>query len=257
MRKLLPSSIILLFTLLSFTVSGQITFGTIDPGPYGRGSTIAVPISVSLTGSCLATDNTFELYLSDASGNFGAERKIGQYGGFFSTHINGTIPGDVATGTYKLRVKTTSPAAVYLYSGTINVIAVTGPYVGATPSTSSQVLTTDATYGWCGSAVGDNKTMILNDDSSSPTIERLSLKNEHTGVVQDYSVTAAGFNLTNLSQSYYTITVTGERIIGGNTIKSTKSYLLLNVQSKINIQSYGSPFGCIDPVAGLSNKHHR
>ncbi|MCD0487013.1 PKD domain-containing protein [Pedobacter sp. MC2016-14] len=252
MKKLFVLAI-LLSMLLTFQVRGQVTFGTVDPGPYANSSTISVPITVSNT-TCLAANNTFELWLSAPNGSFTTgQRRIGTLSGFFSTHINGSFELVTAVSSnYKLQVRTTNPANVYEYPGTINFVSGTGPFVGVNPSAPSQVLSAGAVFGWCGSAVSDNKSMDLVNNSSSPTVQKLFLKNEKTGTTQEYPLLGDGtYALTGIDQTYYTVTVTGERLVNGTTIKSSKSYLLLNIQSKINIQSFGSPFGCIDPRSTL------
>ncbi|TKC07595.1 PKD domain-containing protein [Pedobacter frigoris] len=250
MLKILIVPLIVLCSLVSsIKVNAQLSFGTIDPGPYGRGSSIAVPINVP-SNACYAASNVFELWISDASQNFSPGRKIGEISGTFSTYINGTLPGDLTTGNYKLRIITTSPLSSTDYPGTIPVVNATGPFVGTAPSNPAQVLSPQKTFGWCGSAVGDNKSIIFTDDTNPPVVQKLSIKDEKTGTVQEFSSANQMYPITGLAQSYYTVTVTGETTNAGITVKSTKSYLLLNVLSKVSIQSYGSPFGCIDPIAG-------
>src|SRR5215217_24396 len=250
MRKLLPVIAFFLISFVSIHVHAQINIGVVENGPYGRGSSLSVPISVLINNNCFSASNVFELYISDANGNFNSETKIGESRGFFSTHINGLIPGNFNSGSnYKLRIKTTSPQTITVYAGNINIIDVTGPEIEVIPSRVDEVLSA-GTYGWCGSAVGNDKAMILKQSTTSATVASLDLKNELTGVTQTYTQTAAGFDLDNLVPAYYTITIRGERISGGNTIKSNKTYLLLNTPSKVNIQSGGTDIGCIDPETG-------
>jgi PKD repeat protein len=249
MRKFLPILLSFLICLIATKVSAQITVGNVNPGPYGHGSNISVPFTLKASGSCFNTDNKFQLFLSDVNGSFASETKIGEISGFFSTYINGTIPSSIPSGNnYKLRVKSTAPGTTFEFSGTILIVAATGPIVGVTPSNASEVLQTDAVYGFCGDAVGDNKSIILKNNSSPPTRETLSIKNESTGNVQEYPLTSAGFNITNLSQGYFTITVTGESIVDGVTVMSIKSYLLLNTKSSSIFGSNGVS-GCIDPLS--------
>lgn len=161
--------------------------------------------------------------------------------------MNGIIPAGLEAGTYKLRVKSSSPANVFVFPQDIQVLPVQGPVVGATPSSASLILAED-TYGWCGSAIADKKSIILKDNSTSPTEEHLTLKNELTGAIQDYPKGPAGFSLEQLPLAYFTITVTGEALVGGISIKSRKSYLLLNTKANISVSGVG--YGCIDPVSG-------
>jgi PKD repeat protein len=249
MRKFLPTIIFLLICLIVTRVNAQVAIGMVDPGSYGAGSSIAVPITISASNTCLTTDNLFQLYLSDANGDFTKETKIGEISGFYSTYINGTIPNNISAGnSYKLRVKTTGPASISDGSGNIEILAANGPAVGATPSNPREVLQTDAVYGFCGDAVGDNKRIILKDNNTPATIKTLRVKNEATGNIQSYPLTSPGFVIANLSQGYYTITITGESIVNGVTVRSTKSYLLLNTKSYSNFGSSGAS-GCIDPLS--------
>jgi len=250
MRKLLPALAIIFLSLISIHVHAQINIGVVDNGPYGRESSISVPISVSGNINCLSANNIFELYISDINGNFGNETKIGESSGFFSTHVNGTIPANLNTGNnYKLRIKTTSPQSTIAYGGNINIVGVTGPEIEVLPSQNNEVLSSGV-YGWCGSAVGNNKAIILKQSSTSETVTSLDLKNELTGFRQTYAQTAMGFSLDNLPVAYYTITIRGQRQAGADLVISNKTYLLLNTPSKVNIQSGGTDFGCIDPETG-------
>lgn len=246
MRKLLPVCIILFLALVAINVDAQINIGNVEAGIYGRGSSISVPISMPANASCFTSTNVFELYLSDGNGNFNNEKKIGEIGGFFSTYINGVIPANSGIGSgYKLRIKTTSPQTTTVYAGSINIATASGPLVDIIPSAENQVLSPE-TFGWCGSAVGNNKTIILKPITNSIP-QSLTLRNEVTGTTQTYTSTAVGFSLDNLPVGYFTLTVNGTTQSGAELIKSVKTYLLLNVPSKVNIQSGGTDFGCIDP----------
>jgi PKD repeat protein len=217
-----------------------------DNGPYGRGSTIAVPLSIPSNSATFGSENIFTLFISGPGGDFAQERQIGTYRGFYSTFINGVLPADIVAGSYKLRVKSSSPGSVSTSGQDIQVLAIQGPAVGVTPA--ANLILGEDVYGWCGSAVGPSKSITLADNSSSPTTQQVSLKNELRGTSQTYSKTAVGYNLTNLPEGYYTITVNGGISAGNNTIKSSKSYLLLNVRSVAALSSTSD--GCLDPEAG-------
>src|SRR3569832_2113589 len=83
--------------ILLITVTGAIaqtiTVGTIDPGPYAPGSTVAVPISLGTTGSCLdITTNQFMVILSNSSGSFASGTTLlGSYTVFYASFVNGTF----------------------------------------------------------------------------------------------------------------------------------------------------------------------
>src|SRR5579862_2835089 len=90
-----------IFSLFIFNAgfAQTITVGAVDPGPYGQGSTIAVPIKVDDSGGCIDQANTYQVYLSDASGNFAPGTLIGSYAGFYSPLVNGVIPAGTPAGT--------------------------------------------------------------------------------------------------------------------------------------------------------------
>jgi PKD repeat protein len=249
MRKLLPIFVSVVLAFFTLKGEAQINIGPVDPGLYGGGSSVSVPISILSNTNCISSTNVFELYLSDENGDFNSEIKIGENGGFFSTYINGVIPLNLNPGSgYKLRVKTTSPQTIISYAGTIAIASVPGSSVDVVPSVASQILSPE-TFGWCGSAVGDDKAIILKPADNS-IAQSVTLKNALTGTTQTYTPGAAGFSIDHLTIGYYTITVSGTTASGPDQIKSVKTYLLLNVPSKVNIQSGGTDFGCIDPETG-------
>lgn len=253
MRKLFNTLFTLTLVLFFLQAKAQITIGTVDPGPYGYGSNITVPITVSTTACLPRLNNKFELYISDALGNFALEQKIGEYAGFYTTFINGIIPSTlpllIPGDNYKLRVKISGTGTIVDVPGTIGIRAFNMPAVGVTPSVASQVRGID-TYGFCGSSISDNQSMILTNNSTAPTTVQLNVRNDITGTSQNYTPGGAGFQITGIANAYYTATLTGQQVVGLETIKSNKSYLLLNSSSKTNIQSTGDGFGCIDPTNG-------
>src|ERR1700712_107765 len=129
-----------IFTLLAFTgaFAQTITVGTVDPGPYGQGSSIAVPINVNTTGGCVNSGNTYNVYLSDASGNFSPGTLIGSYTGVYASFVNGTIPNGTPAGAgYKVEVKSTNPAVTSTVSSAFTISG--NPGVIASVATSETV----------------------------------------------------------------------------------------------------------------------
>lgn len=248
MRKKLPAIVALLLTIFPILGIAQINSEQVDPGPYGRGSNITVPNQLSAGSTNFASNNTFTLYLSDASGNFANERMIGSFVGFFSRFINGVIPGDAVAGTaYRIRIKSSSPAAVHEFSTAFQVVAAQGPVAGIT-APSNLSLGTDA-FGWCGTSTGDNKSILFGVAANAPSSQTLTYKNEITGATGSVPSTSIGYDLTGISQDYYTLRVNSERTEAGQVIKSNKSYLLLNQQTQVSPIS-GEKTGCIDPALG-------
>jgi hypothetical protein len=64
LKKVYLYIVSLLVALNSF---GQVTIGTVNPGPYGKGSSVCVPFRLDATNWCGAPNNKFELWIS-ASG---------------------------------------------------------------------------------------------------------------------------------------------------------------------------------------------
>ncbi|MNJ91644.1 PKD domain protein [compost metagenome] len=105
-KHLLFFTVALFFFQIS-EVFSQISIGTVDPGPYTPGSSIAATFTIEST--CIKPGNKFNLYLVRPDGTE-VLAPIGSYDGFYSTFVNGTIPPGTPAGTYTLRVKSTSPA---------------------------------------------------------------------------------------------------------------------------------------------------
>ena len=179
MRKLLRTLFTLSFFFIFLQSKAQLTIGTVDAGPYTPGSTIAATFSLGTT--CIAKNNTFELYLSDASGSFANEVKIGELANtFYATFINGEIPVTAAVGSgYKIRIKSTNPAIISAESGLINIV--TGNSVEAKLTTSSPtrtISTNPVTFGNCETDETQPNTSFgfVNSSSSGNTI--VTIKNE-------------------------------------------------------------------------------
>lgn len=248
MRKKIPALVILLLCFFPILGIAQLNSDQVDPGPYGRGSSITVPNPLSQTSNNFAANNVFTLFLSDAAGNFTNERLIGSYTGFFSRFINGVIPADVVAGNaYRLRIKSSSPVVVHEFTTAFQIIASQGPVAGVTAN-ANLTLDKDA-FGWCGSAIGDRKSITLESAANAPASQVLTIKNEVSGETQTIARSAVGYNLTNINRAYYTVRVSSERSEGGQIIKSNRSYLLLNQPSRVNVGGE-TAIGCIDPATG-------
>jgi gliding motility-associated-like protein len=90
------------FLLMNSASSQQITFETIEQGPYGNNSSIAVLFKPT---GVFPTNNVFELYLSDPTGTTFSAASIGTYASHYTTFINGIIPNTATASTnYKLKI---------------------------------------------------------------------------------------------------------------------------------------------------------
>lgn len=258
MRKFLRTILTLGFFFVFLQAKAQITIGTVDVGPYGFGSNITVPISFPSNISDLPINNTFELFLSDANGNFvGNGTSLGTFSGFYTPAINGTIPAGLAAGTgYKLRVRMSNPnnvpvANIIDLPGNITIVAQTSPTVTLTPNSPANSLGGD-NIGFCPTDAGPNKSLLLKDNVPASTVIEIQVKNMLTNVVTVYTETTlpAGYNITNLSVGFYTVTSIATTVVNGVAVKSIKSYVLHNTTFGIGITDNGATAGCINGTGG-------
>jgi hypothetical protein len=229
-----------IFTL--FTLTGAfaqtITVGTVDPGPYGQGSSIAVPINVNTSAGCINSANTFNLYLSDASGNFSPGTLIGSYTGSYATFVNGVIPNGTPAGSgYKVEVKSTSPAVTSSVSSAFTISA----SAGVTASLSTTETVSAGVFGRC---VGS--TAAYNFTTSSGGTVTASFFNESTQSYEASNVAMPG-SFTPSTTNY---TVTGKSVNGG--IVGTYDYQLVNNVVVNPFSPFGTPFVCI-PSGGTGD----
>jgi len=216
-RSVIVFSILILFSLNTFS---QLTVGGVDAGPYTPGSTIAVPFTIGST-SCIATANTFELYISDANGSFVSERRIGIYTGFYSTYINGVIPtAGLPAGTgYKVRVKSTAPAIVSTESTSFEIRAGTAVTAGVVSTYINA--TNKETFGTC--ITRANYDLALSNSSTATATVNASIKNELTDAVTALNLDAP--KTFNAQLAHYTIFA--KATMPDGTV-GTKAYLIVN-----------------------------
>jgi hypothetical protein len=236
------------------TYSQTITIGTVDSGPYGQGSSIAVPITINDATGCILQGNVYNLYLSDASGSFASGGTlIGSYAGHYTPFINGLIPTTTPAGSgYTVMVKSTTPAISSSTSTafTINAVAGVKPSVsslsinGANPevfgicnprSTQSYVITN--------TSAANTKTTISLINQLNQTAEQLNIPLTNPG--DAYTFKPAGFN-------NYALTV--KTVNQDNTI-GTYDYQVVNNQSVTNFGAAGSTTVCLDGGKGSLSFH--
>jgi PKD repeat protein len=235
-----------IFNLLVLVAGAQtITIGSVDAGPYGQGSTISVPIKLDNNAGCFTTSNTFNLYLSDASGNFGAQTKIGSISGFYVTFVNGIIPATTPAGSqYKVRVVSTAPVVTSSESTAFTVNASAGVVAG----TSSQVLNQNypEVFGTC---FGDgNKPYTFLNQSTSDAAVTASFYNDLASGASEGTFTFSPSAVFTARAANYTVTVKATK--GG--ITGTKSYLLINNVLNNSFGSTGNPVVCLKDGGNLT-----
>lgn len=215
----------------------QLAIGTVDPGPYTPGSTIAATFTIN-NASCIAIGNTFQLYLSDASGNFGSETLIGTYNGFYATYVNGRIPAGITPGTgYKVRVKSTNPVLVSNESAAFEIKA--GIAVEAKLSSVSINASNPETFGLC--AGRDNYNYAITNESTLTSTVTATVKNELTGTATNMSFLAP-IQIYNASLAHFTIFVKAVMLDG--TV-GTKAYFLINNQTVTAFSTSGNNVVCL------------
>ena len=232
------SFILLLMTDLS--VMGQtVTINTakFNTGTYGIGSTITLPISVS---GCFNVGNTFQLWMSDANGNFTNAQQIGYYSGFYTNFINGAIGAVPAGSGYKLMVKSTSPALSFAASPSFSITNIVAP-ASTVVCTANRTLT-DASgqtyFGFCSNTA--SPTLTLTNTSTAGATLSAVLTNMLTGV--DSAVNFNGsYLILTLGKSYYTLLVTANS--GG--VISNNTYYLINSTNNLAVATSGVQKGCI------------
>ncbi len=212
----------IVFTLLAFgqAFAQTITIGNVDPGPYAPGSSISVPIVVS--GQCVTTKTTYNLYLSNSSGSFAAQTLIGSFSNFYTTFVNGKIPAGAVAGTgYVVKVVASNPTVVSTISAPFPIVAGTA-VVAAVASDLAINPTYPEVLGTCS---GTNNTPYNFSDQSTAGstvtasfFNELSQKSEGT-----ITPTATGTNFT-AKAAHYTVFVKAVN----NGIVGTASYFLVN-----------------------------
>ncbi|KQM78313.1 hypothetical protein ASE74_14865 [Pedobacter sp. Leaf216] len=223
--------------LYASTSYSQVVIGTVDPGPFTPGSTIAVPFTVPAT--CISQGNIFQLYLSDQNGNFGAETLIGSYNGFYSTYINGKLPAGLTAGTgYRVRVKSTNPASVSAASTAFEVKA--GTAVEAKLTSTLLNATSDETFGTCiGRA--NNSFSLTNESTANSTVTASISDEVNGGAPSQLSFTTAIQSFT-AQQVHYTIYT---KAVMPNGTVATKAYLLINNKAITAFANTGNTVLCL------------
>lgn len=236
--------LLVLFTIFTLTsaYAQTITVGNVDPGPYGQGSTIAIPFHVT-GGSCIQQNNKYNLYLSDASGNFVAGGKlIGSFTGFYTPFINGIIPNGTPAGAgYKVIVSSTSPVISSAASGAFSISA--SPAIKAAVNSSPiDAIKFPEVFGQC-NGIDNTSFPFINASTPASATVTATFLNEQTQAFEggNPSITTAGYNFIAHDNNY---TVVVKAASGG--IVATKAYELINNVVNSNIGNTGAPPVCLD-----------
>ncbi len=214
------SLVFILWFSIGFALSQSITINTVDPGPYTPGSTIAVPITTNL-GCVTNVSPTFNLYLSDASGNFTNQKLIGTFNGYYAAFVNGVIPANTPAGTgYQVRVISANPSVTSAVSSPFTIISGTA----VTAALSSQLISSNypEIFGVCNGI--NNYAYSFSDQSTAGSVVTATFYNELSQSLEGViTPTAAGTSFT-AKAAHYLITV---KAVNGGSV-ATKAYLLVN-----------------------------
>jgi len=224
MGKFKRALVFVTFFLITFTSQAQITLDPVNTGPYSPGSSIAISFT-SDANTCIAQNNIFELYLSDASGNFVSTTPIGTYNGFYSAFVNGTIPIGTPAGTgYRLRIKTTSPASVSTASTPFEIRAGTPVNAGVT-SEGNIISNNPTTFGKCNSTQSTLDYIFSNtSNTNSATATITNLLTSETPVSLSFT-TAGELKTFKAKQAHYLVFTTAT---GADGSIGTHAYFLVN-----------------------------
>jgi hypothetical protein len=243
MERIFTRIFFLAFAFCCLMVMGAtaqvITIGNINTGPYGQGSTIGIPFHLNTSTRCATQGNVFNLYLSDANGNFGAPKLIGNYTGFYGTFVNGVIPATTTPSTkYRVRIQCPDPAILPVTSGFFEVRASPGVTAGVT----SELITPSSPeiFGKC---IGTDNTAFpfVNTSSADATSVKANFFNELTQT-DELTLTLPGPAFTARAANY-TVMVTATNAAG---IVGTKGYTLINNLVNYNFGASGSNTVCLN-----------
>jgi len=217
-----------------------ISIRTVDAGPYGQGSSITAPITVDETSVQIKIGNRFDLYLSDASGNFDSPTIIGSFSGHYTGFVNGMVPGGTPAGTgYRLMVRSTSPVATSAVSQPFTITA--DPGVAAKASSSSTSSASADVFGPCEGQEG-RKIALTSSLSTNHTVTA-SLYNDMTGAPLGNTFALNNLSETPILGTYsYTVFV---KAVSASGVVGTKAYLLNNSKKNNGLKSTNSGPKCL------------
>lgn len=243
------TTILLLNIFIGGSVCAQtISLSGIAGGTYGQNSSITARLNMNTSTGCIGQNNVFNLYLSDASGNFTSEKLIGTLSGFYATYVNGIIPvGTLAGNNYQLRVKTTSPATVSAPLGPVTIVSSAGLSASVTSQTIN-VLYPDV-FGSCSGT--DNTTYGFTDQSTDGSTVSAIFYNELSQTKEDSLVLSPSVSFSAKAANY-TITVIAVK----NGVIGTKSYTLINNVINSSFGTTGSNTICLNDATNAGLTYH-
>ncbi|RXF70447.1 PKD domain-containing protein [Arcticibacter tournemirensis] len=241
------------WALLFYLISGCLLPGysqTIAPGnmdgPYGQGSSIAVPVTLNEDTGYFKTDNEFKLYLSDASGSFASETEIGSYTGFYTTFVNGIIPANIGAGNYRVRIKSSNPAITSSPSASFEVKNSAG-VKAEIDAPAQQVIGNNSTkaFGSCSPGRTNVRYNFSNTSSAGASVTATFRNEANPSDMQQLSFSSSPQQFTP-DITHYTIFVRAEL----NGVIGTRAYFLINNRINTPFNPPGSSTVCL-PLGAL------
>ncbi|HET8828080.1 MAG TPA: hypothetical protein VFM79_02005, partial [Pelobium sp.] len=186
-------------------VFGQsVTIGTIDAGPYGTGSSIAVSVKINDLEGKLKTNNVFKLYISDVNTSFLSPIEIGTYPGFYTTFINGVIPAGLVPGDYKVIVKYADGTLTSEASNSFKVIANNRITADIDANVLQKLSDSPKTFGVC---KPETKNVFrFSNISTAGAAVSITATNEATAISEIYNFNETPFAI-NADMAHYTLFV--------------------------------------------------
>ncbi|WP_158280635.1 PKD domain-containing protein [Pararcticibacter amylolyticus] len=244
MKKfLLTFSVFFVFILKGY--SQDIGIQLAENGIYGRGSSIAVKLTLDETADYFKTNNEFTLYLSDATGNFANETEIGRYAGFYSTFLNGRIPTTALAGNYKLRVKASNPAVISLPTASFEIKTDIG-VLAEINAPALQTIENAGTkaFGSCTPGKNDQRFNFTNGSSYGAEVSAVFVNESNgTSTTLDFNTSPQTFTA---KITHYTVFVRATL----NGITGTKAFFLINNMINTPFNPPGSSTVCL-PLGAL------
>lgn len=213
-------------------------------GPFGQGSTIGVPISMS---GCFKYKNTIRLYLCSPANTTGVLIGTFNQGGFFSTFINGSIPSGTPVRTdYYVEARTDFPVTKSNASTVFEVRNITAPTAFVNTTSANRRLIDSIFYGYCSGSPSTPRNVTLINQSTAGAVSTVQYKDENTGVVTNLPLTIGGTADVTLNVTYYTLLSKAEI----NGVISTWYLGLVNSTHNVGIGQSGEQKACLpDPLS--------
>ena len=219
----------------------QLTIGTVDPGPYTPGSSIAATFSID-PDLCVAQNNVFSLRLSDAAGNFSNNPAtiIGTYNAFYGTFVNGIIPENIPLGNgYKVRIESSAPALLTAESNPFAIVS--GGAIESKLISSKTLCGNAAAFGFSVGQIGANANIDLVNQSTAGGFVTTTVTNEANGTISTINFITQQQNF-EAELTHYTLFVKNEMPNGS---VATKAYFIINNRVNTSFTTSGSAYVCL------------